>query len=64
MNPRTMRLAWLVPACLIASIGGSLLAVWALSGLVGFGFDPSVVAVLSAAVCGAALAASHRRKDA
>jgi hypothetical protein len=64
MNTKVMRFAWLVPVCLIACIGGSLLAVWALSSLMGFGFNPLVVGVLSAAVCGTAIAVSHRRKDA
>ena len=54
---------WLAPVCLIASIGGSLLAVWALSSLAGFSFNPSVVVVLSTTVCAAAIAVSRRRKS-
>jgi hypothetical protein len=62
MNPKEMRLLWLAPVCLVASMGGSLLAVWALSHLVGFSFNPSIVVVLSATACAAAIAVSQRRK--
>jgi hypothetical protein len=46
----------------MASIGGSLLAVWAVSNLMAFSFSPSVVAVLSATICSAAVAVSWQRK--
>jgi len=62
MNTKAMRLMWVVPICLIASIGGSLLAVWVLSSLAGFSFNPSVVVVLSVTVFAAAIAVSRRRK--
>ncbi len=62
MNTKAMRLLWLAPVCLLVSIGGSLLAVWALSSLTGFTFYPSVVAVLSAAVCASAIGISQLRK--
>jgi hypothetical protein len=56
MNTRTMKLLWLTPLCLIASIGASLLAVWVVSKLAGFSFDPSIVVVLSGAGCAAVIA--------
>jgi hypothetical protein len=62
MNTRAMRSLWLAPMCLVASMVGSLLTVWALSSLAGFSFNPSVVAVLSATVCAAAVAVSRRHK--
>ena len=58
MNTKAMRLVWFAPVC----IGGSLLVVWALSSLMGFSFNPSVVVVLSTTACAVAIAASQRRK--
>lgn len=60
MNARMTRWVWLLPASLIASVGGSLLVVWALSSLAGFEFSPSVVAVLSAAAWATAVAVVRR----
>ena len=62
MNAKTMRLLWFVPVYMIVSIGGSLLAVWVLSCLMGFTFNPSVVVVLSATICAVAIAISPRHK--
>ena len=62
MNTGAMGFLWRAPLCLIAGIGGSLLAVWALSNLTGFSFNPSTVAVLSASICAVANAGSWRRK--
>jgi hypothetical protein len=58
----------LVPVVLLAvgsGIVASLLAVWAVSELFGFAFDPSVVAVLSASVSTATIAAArfHQQGD-
>ncbi len=55
MNMRNIRMLWLAPLALVVSISASLGAVWAVSLLADFSFDPSVVAVLSAAVCSAGL---------
>ena len=57
-----MKLLWYVPLCLIACIGSSLVAVWALSSVVGFSFNPSIVAVLSGTVCAAAIAHNLRSR--
>jgi len=57
-----MRLLWLAPLALATSIGVSLLVVWGVSRLADFTFDPSVVAALSAAVCGTALVMDREGK--
>jgi glycerol uptake facilitator-like aquaporin len=50
-----------VPLTVLASVFGSMLAVWALSKAAGFHFNPAVVAVLSAVISAAVTSVRVRR---
>jgi hypothetical protein len=55
-----MKLLWLAPVCVFASIGLSLLDVWSLSTLTGLKFNPTSVAALSGAITAAMIAIKER----
>ena len=55
---------WQIPLTILACIVGSLAVVWLVSQVMGFRMNASVVAVLSAVLCAAAIAIELRRKRA
>jgi ABC-type uncharacterized transport system permease subunit len=57
-----MYLFWQIPLTILACVAGSLVVVWGISRVLGFGMNPSLVAVLSAVLSAAAIAAELRAK--
>lgn len=55
---------WQIHLTILACIVGSLAVVWLVSQVMGFRMNASVVAVLSAVLCAAAIAIELRRKRA
>lgn len=62
MGAESKQLLWQIPLTVFACISGSLVAVWAVSRALGFEMNPSLVAVLSAMLSAAAIAAERRSK--
>lgn len=56
------RLVWQIPLTVLACVAGSLVVVWAVSAALGVPTNPSLVAVLSAVLSAAAIAAELRGK--
>lgn len=55
-------LDWRIPLILLACVSASLVTVWAVSRILGFDMNPSLVAVLGAALSAAAIAVERRRR--
>jgi hypothetical protein len=60
MVAKAMQLLWQIPLTMLACVAGSLVIVWAVSRVMGFAMNPSLVAVLSAVLSGAAIAVELR----
>ncbi len=61
MKAKTGKLLVIVPLAVLASVLASLLAVWPISRVAGFHFDPGVVVALSAAISAAVTSVGVRR---
>ena len=62
MTKKAGPLFWQIPLTILACVAGSLVIVWAVSRAMGFTMNPSLVAVLSAVLSAAAIAAELRGK--
>jgi hypothetical protein len=62
MVANASHLLWQIPLTIMACVAGSLVIVWTVSRVMGFAMNPSLVAVLSVVLSGAAIAAELRGK--
>jgi hypothetical protein len=62
MVAKAKQLLWQIPLTMLACVAASLVIVWAVSRAMGFTMNPSLVAVLSAVLSGAAIAVELRGK--